>query len=123
MRAFTAVSAGAIKVIKKVSGSFYSLEKLHRLVDGYRQVFNIGGRSLLLIQEDGQRYLLENRCPHAGHPLHDSTYENGSLRCPLHGIQFHLESGLALNVENFPVDKCLMFFRLSYRDNEIGVML
>ena len=103
--------------------AFYPLEKLHRLREGYRQRIQVAGRQLLLIEEDGQRYLLENSCPHAGHPLHEATLQEGCLRCPLHGICFNLKSGRAINAENISGEMKLVFFKLVYRDNIIGVDL
>lgn len=70
--------------------SFYPLEKLMNLHDGYRQVFRINGVPLLLMQEQGQRYLLRNICPHKGFPLHTGTFINGRLRCAYHAFEFEL---------------------------------
>lgn len=103
--------------------AFYPLEKLHLLRQGYRKSFQVAGRHLLLVEEGGKRYLLENRCPHAGSPLHQATFENGNLRCPQHGICFSLQSGKALDPENSVPAMQLVFFKLVYRDNVIGVNL
>jgi len=93
------------------------------LREGYRKAFQVAGRQLLLMEEGGQRFLLENRCPHAGSPLHEATFQDGNLRCPLHGLCFNLTSGNAVNVERFSTDKKLIFFNLIYRDKVVGVEL
>jgi len=103
--------------------AFYPLEKLHNLIEGYRQPFQVGGSKLLLIVHNGRRVLIDNACPHAGHPLQSATFEGESIRCPLHGICFNLQSGQAENVDNFPASQCLRFYPLAYRDNVIGVEL
>ena len=102
---------------------FFALENLSSLHDGYQQAFAVEGRNLLLLQHDGQRYLMDNQCPHAGHPLVKSTVEAGKIRCPLHGICFSLKNGKAVNVENFPDDKCLVFHKPAYDGNKIGINL
>lgn len=93
------------------------------LHDGYRKPFQVAGRRLLLIEEDGKPLLLENRCPHAGSPLHQATFENGHLRCPQHGMCFSLRTGQANDSGNAAPDMKLVFFKLVYRDNVIGVDL
>jgi nitrite reductase/ring-hydroxylating ferredoxin subunit len=103
--------------------AFYPLEKIYRLHDGYRKSIQVAGRQLLLIEDAGQRYLLENSCPHAGYPLLEATLTDGNLRCPLHGICFNLKSGSATNLENASADMKLVFFKLIYYENIIGVEL
>lgn len=76
---------------------YQALTALHQLHDGYRQVFRIQGRELLLLQEDGLPRLLVNRCPHMDAPLHRASVEQGVLRCPAHGLSFDLASGRCLN--------------------------
>lgn len=73
--------------------AYIALEKLHQLHDGYRRTIRVDGKELLLIQEDGQRYLITNRCPHMGASLHRATVSNDVLRCPAHGIEFDLRTG------------------------------
>ncbi|TNE64316.1 MAG: Rieske (2Fe-2S) protein [Alphaproteobacteria bacterium] len=53
---------------------------------------------LLVQRYNGQVYLYENRCPHAGTPLNlfDERFLNtdgSSLICRTHGAQFHVETG------------------------------
>jgi nitrite reductase/ring-hydroxylating ferredoxin subunit len=93
------------------------------LHEGYQKPFQAAGRHLLLLQEGGKCFLLENRCPHAGNPLHQATLADGNLRCPQHGICFNLQSGRAIDQGNIVSDMKLVFFKLVYRDNVIGVDL
>lgn len=103
--------------------TFYPLEKLHNLREGYRQVFQVEQLNLLLIEYNGKRLLFDNACPHAAHPLSSGTIENDVIRCPLHGIAFSLKTGQAENVENFSAKQCIRFYSFAYRDNVIGVEL
>lgn len=76
--------------------AYIALEKLQQLHDGYRRALRVAGRELLLMQEEGQVYLMANRCPHMDAPLLYATVVNQVLRCPLHGIEFDLRSGRPL---------------------------
>ena len=42
---------------------------------------------------DGTYAALDNRCPHQGGPLGEGSIENGWLRCPWHGWDFHPLTG------------------------------
>jgi nitrite reductase/ring-hydroxylating ferredoxin subunit len=101
---------------------FFLLEKFINLHDGYRRVFKIDERQLLLIQEHGERYLIEAFCPHRGHPLADAAIQNNTIRCPLHGYQFALRDG-ALRVASEEPCRALRRYDVVYRDTDLGVML
>ena len=100
--------------------AYIALEKLHQLYDGYRRPVRVHGRELLLLQEDGKLYLIANRCPHMDAPLHKATVNQAVLRCPLHGIEFDLRSGLAVGAMADCVGG-LEFFPLVYEGNTVGV--
>ena len=99
--------------------AFYRLEQLLNLYDGYRRVFTVGRQSLLLIQEEGQRYLLLNQCPHQQAPLHQGTINGGYLRCPFHGMEFNLATGAA----KIPCNGTLERLLIKYDGNSLGVEL
>ncbi|MEJ2204154.1 MAG: thiamine pyrophosphate-binding protein [Gemmatimonadota bacterium] len=42
---------------------------------------------------EGAYAALDNRCPHQGGPLGEGSIENGMLRCPWHGWDFHPTTG------------------------------
>ncbi|MEO0325417.1 MAG: thiamine pyrophosphate-dependent enzyme [Myxococcota bacterium] len=42
---------------------------------------------------EGQFGALDNRCPHQGGPLGEGSIENGWLRCPWHGWDYHPTTG------------------------------
>ncbi len=99
---------------------FVALEKLHLLYDGYRKAISIGGKPLLLLQEEGRVSLIKNACPHASAPLTYATYNSGCLRCPMHGIEFELSSGRSRSAA---CRDGLQFIPLIYEGNQIGVDL
>jgi nitrite reductase/ring-hydroxylating ferredoxin subunit len=101
---------------------FYSLEKFINLHDGYRRAFKIDEHQLLLLQENGEHYLIEALCPHRGHPLETAHVEQHLLRCPLHNYQFDLRNGRVCSATEEPC-RALRRYEITARDKDIGVML
>ena len=101
---------------------FYSLEKLINLHDGYRKSFKIDQYNLVLIQIAGQLNLIESRCPHRGHPLVDAEIIGTSIRCPLHGYRFDMNTGL-LKEASEEMCRNLKVYELVYQQTEVGIML
>jgi nitrite reductase/ring-hydroxylating ferredoxin subunit len=99
--------------------AFHALERLINLYDGYGRSYQIAGRPLLLIQQNGQRYLLINQCPHQQMPLTRGRLSDGFIQCPSHGMRFNLTTGAT-------ADGCsnrLQFLKLCYDGATIGVDL
>lgn len=103
--------------------AFVALEKLSRLVDGYQKAFVVGRLNVLLLQVEGRRYLIENRCPHMDVPLlHAQQLPAGAIRCRAHGIEFSLETGRASGpLANQMAG--LVKYELVYQDDQIGIEL
>jgi pyruvate oxidase len=49
--------------------------------------------TVCLTRFEGKYAALDNRCPHQGGPLGEGSIENGWLRCPWHGWDFHPTTG------------------------------
>ena len=64
--------------------------------------------TLCMTRHEGSYGALDNRCPHQGGPLGEGSIENGLLRCPWHGWDYHPISGKAPGfddgVSTFPVE-------------------
>ena len=101
---------------------FYSLEKLINLHDGYRRVFTIDRYRLLLLQEEGERFLVESHCPHADYSLERGLVGSGAIRCPRHGIGFDLQDGRVVT-GNPTACRALQVYPLAYEGNEVGVLI
>lgn len=99
--------------------AFHGLERLINLYDGYCRSYQVAGRPLLLVQQDGQRYLLLNQCPHQQMSLTRATLNNGFIQCPSHGMRFNLATG---ETKDGCSDR-LQFFKLSYDGAVVGVDL
>lgn len=65
------------------------------LDEGRVTVVNAGHLRVALSLVEGQYGAIDNRCPHQGGPLGEGSIENGLLRCPWHGWDYHPCSGKA----------------------------
>ncbi len=102
--------------------NFFPIDFLDKLHDGYQKAVSIKGRELLLIQEKGSHYILENICPHAGYPMVNGKIIEGQIRCPMHGYLFSLVNGACTFVTEGPC-RGLHTYQPVIRDNQIGLML
>ena len=59
------------------------------LPEGRVMTVSAGHRGICLTHFEGTFNALDNRCPHQGGPLGEGSIENGMLRCPWHGWDFH----------------------------------
>ncbi len=101
---------------------FYPLEKLLNLHEGYVRKFKIDALQLLLIQQDGELYVLEAHCPHRGHPLDTAVIEGGVIRCPQHHYEFALKDGRLLRSTEAPC-RGLRSLPAIYQGNEVGIVV
>ena len=68
---------------------WYRVADLDELPDGRVMTVTAGSESLALTHFEGRYAALLNACPHQGGPLGEGSIENGWLRCPWHGWDFH----------------------------------
>lgn len=71
------------------------LDKLEDLPEGRVMSANAEHQVVCLTHFEGKFSALDNRCPHQGGPLGEGSIENGLLRCPWHGWDYHPCTGLA----------------------------
>lgn len=102
--------------------AFYPLDNISNLHDGYRRVFSVANRRLLLLQHAGELHLVDNICPHAGYPLVDGRILGSDIRCPMHGYRFNLVAGDCVFSSEGPC-RALDTFELVRQGSEIGVSL
>ena len=67
---------------------------LNELEEGRVKPVTCLHQTLCLTRFEGEYAALDNRCPHQGGPLGEGSIENGLLRCPWHGWDFHPLTGL-----------------------------
>ncbi len=83
--------------------------ELDELPDGRVKSVTCRHRTVCMSHHEGTYAALQNRCPHQGGPLGEGSIEQGWLRCPWHGWDFHPTTGkspegLDDGLETFPVE-------------------
>ena len=73
--------------------SWTSLCDLDELQEGNGKYVEIGGFQLAVFLNQGQVYVTDNTCPHAGGSLAGGVVEEGCVVCPWHAWTFRLDNG------------------------------
>lgn len=84
------------------------LEDSAQLPEGRVRSVSAGHIDIALTHYEGEIAALDNKCPHQGGPLGEGSIENGLLRCPWHGWDYHPCTGKAPGfddgVDTYPVE-------------------
>lgn len=97
---------------------FIAVAELLDVPVGASKPVEIGGRSILLCNSDGQIFAVENICSHAEEPLECGRIKSGWIACPAHGARFDLETGEPLGR---PATKKIATFAVRIQGNVIEV--
>ncbi|MCK4749971.1 MAG: Rieske 2Fe-2S domain-containing protein, partial [Bacteroidales bacterium] len=97
-------------MIEKKDLKWYNVLKNKELLQDNRVMTVLAGRKQICLSRfEGSIYALDNKCPHQGGPLGEGSIENGILRCPWHGWDYHPCTGKAPGfddgVEPYPVQE------------------
>jgi thiamine pyrophosphate-dependent acetolactate synthase large subunit-like protein/nitrite reductase/ring-hydroxylating ferredoxin subunit len=76
------------------------LDDKKALPEGRVMTVTAGHKGICLTHFQGTYNALDNKCPHQGGPLGEGSIENGTLRCPWHGWDYHPCTGLAPGYED-----------------------
>jgi len=71
------------------------LNKASELGESRVMTVMAGHKDICLTNYNGKICALDNKCPHQGGPLGEGSIENGILRCPWHGWDYHPCTGKA----------------------------
>src|SRR3954451_17143554 len=82
------------------AGSLEELKARRRLLVHGRH------RPILLVEEGGQVFAFDNRCPHMGFTLDRGSIEDGILTCHWHHARFELASGCTFDLWADDVPTC-----------------
>jgi pyruvate oxidase len=88
---------------------WYKTLDLDELPEGRVMPKAIGLHTVCMTHFEGEYAALLNKCPHQGGPLGEGSIENGMLRCPWHGWDYHPTTGSPPDgygdcVPRFPVE-------------------
>ena len=72
---------------------WYRVLDVDELPEGRVKPVTCAHTTLCMTRFEGRFAALDNRCPHQGGPLGEGSIENGMLRCPWHGWDFHPLTG------------------------------
>ncbi len=53
----------------------------------------IENREILLVENEGSYFAVDNKCPHMGGSLFDGNLEGSTIVCPKHGSAFDVRTG------------------------------
>jgi pyruvate oxidase len=89
---------------------FKVLGKNDILPEGRVKTVVAGHQTIALTHFEGKYNALDNHCPHQGGPLGEGQIENGWIRCPWHGYDYHPctgkpPEGFDDNVRVYPIDE------------------
>ncbi|AOE85339.1 Rieske (2Fe-2S) protein [Pseudomonas sp. TCU-HL1] len=70
---------------------------------GGRSLFRHDGKSLVLFNQGGELFAIDEGCPHNGASLFTGRLEGRLLHCPAHGLRFDLATGCVPGVSGFGV--------------------
>ena len=70
------------------------MDDVSELPGGSVKTVSAGSITIALTHFEGKFSALDNKCPHQEGPLGEGSIENGMLRCPWHGWDFHPITGI-----------------------------
>ncbi len=100
-----------------MSVEFVRAGTLQELKSKGRLVVRGAHRPILVVEDQGRIFALDNRCPHMGFPLDRGSIEDGILTCHWHHARFDLASGCTFDLWADDVPACAV----ELRGNEIWV--
>ena len=77
--------------------NFVATVKVGAVENGKAVPFTVDGCAVLICNNQGSFFAIENKCSHADEPLECGRIRNGWIACPAHGARFDLASGEAMN--------------------------
>jgi nitrite reductase/ring-hydroxylating ferredoxin subunit len=105
--AFRRLTRGALIV----SAEFLRVGTIQELKSKGRLVVRGGHRPILVVEDRGRIFALDNRCPHMGFPLDRGSIEDGILTCHWHHARFDLASGCTFDLWADDVPTCAVELR------------
>jgi nitrite reductase/ring-hydroxylating ferredoxin subunit len=100
--------------------AYQKVARVEGLPEGRGLCVQIRGIDVGLFRVDGEVYALENRCPHAGHPLSEGALIGAVVRCRAHGWEFDVRTGFRPeDADGFPIPRFAV--RIDAGDVEVDI--
>lgn len=80
---------------------FVKVARVDDILPGQKEIYDVDGIPVVIVNLDGEFYALEDVCTHDGGPLGEGAMEDGQLICPRHGARFDIRTGAALTMPAF----------------------
>jgi nitrite reductase/ring-hydroxylating ferredoxin subunit len=100
-----------------VSAKFQRAGTIKELTSKGRLVVRGSHRPILVVEDQGRIFALDNRCPHMGFSLDRGSIEDGILTCRWHHARFDLASGCTFDLWADDVPTC----EVELRGNEVRI--
>lgn len=92
--------------------------KVAELPEGSQTAVTVDGRSVVVINFEGQYYALRNNCSHKDYPLLSGEVSLGRITCEKHGAKFELATGKA---KVLPAVKPVPIYKTEIENGEVYV--
>jgi len=86
---------------------------------GERRCVQVDGKHLVVINLEGDLYVISNVCPHAGRPLQDGELSGKVITCPSHGYAYRIDTGA--NIDYPDVEPGVVTFPVRVSDGWIEI--
>jgi 3-phenylpropionate/trans-cinnamate dioxygenase ferredoxin subunit len=97
---------------------FVKVARADEIQPGQKQIVEVDGVLVVLVNLDGRYFALEDVCTHDGGPVGDGELSEGQLICPRHGAHFDVRTGAALSL---PAIDPVPTFEVRLEDGDILV--
>jgi len=72
---------------------YMKVAKTTEIEPGQARLVDVKGRSIALLNVEGQFFALDNTCTHKGGPLAEGEISGHEVTCPWHGARFDVRTG------------------------------
>lgn len=90
------------------------------IVNGKQRVFDVSGRSILVLRSNGELFAIRNQCTHLNFALAGGRQIGCEIICPAHGARFDIRTGKAVGG---PAVDPVLVFEVRSRSDRIEVKI
>ncbi len=80
---------------------FVKVGRADAIGPGQKQIFEVDGVMVVVVNLDGEYFCVEDVCTHDGGPLGEGQLDGCQLICPRYGARFDVRTGDALTLPAF----------------------